>query len=39
LVNLIESKWNFICSEIIRWNRLLGKQLWSLELPAANGTY
>ena len=38
LVNLIESKWNLICEEIIRWNRLLGKQQWSIEYPAASRT-
>lgn len=38
LVNLIESKWNLICQEIIRWNRLLGKQQWSLEYPAVSRT-
>ncbi len=26
LVSQIEAKWKLICEEIIRWNRLLGKQ-------------
>ena len=34
LVSLIESNWNLICSEILRWVEILKGGQWSLALPA-----
>lgn len=34
LVTLIESKWNLICEELLRWNELLRYKQSSLDIPA-----
>jgi|GEM_PF-5300554 len=39
MVTRIESKWNLICQEILRWNELLGRKQWSLDIPSATRTY
>ena len=35
MVTLIESKWNLIREEILRWNELLRQKQWSLDSPGA----
>lgn len=38
LVSLIESNWNLICEEILRWDTIMGGKRGTVPIPTHSGT-